>query len=143
MVENGQSFSSLEENDPLRLYLEELAGIPVCGDVQMLAQRYLEGEESVASQLTGLMLSRVVERAREHTGMGVLLLDLIQEASLGLWQGILHYTGGDMESHCDLAPNWRTMPVLETLALTGQQQESADMKFAAEYASISLLLSSL
>lgn len=35
------------------------------------------------------------------TGRGVLLLDLIQEASLGLWQGVLSYAGGDFAAHRD------------------------------------------
>ena len=29
-----------------------------------------------------------------------LLLDLIQEGSLGLWKGILSYTGGNFQAHC-------------------------------------------
>ena len=64
----------LEENDPLRLYL-----LP---------------------QLTNLMLSRVAEQAFALAGRGVLLLDLLQEGGLGLWQAILAYESGDFESHC-------------------------------------------
>ena len=91
----------LEENDPLRLYLEEVAAIPVCGDVQLLAEKCLAGEENAAKDLTDLMLSRVIEKAMALTGNGVLLLDLIQEGSLGLWQAITSYKGGDFESYCD------------------------------------------
>jgi RNA polymerase primary sigma factor len=47
------------------------------------------------------MLSCVVSRAYEMAGRGVLLLDLIQEGSLGLWQAILSYRGGDFEPYCD------------------------------------------
>jgi len=32
--------------------------------------------------------------------MGVLLLDLIQEANLGLWQGVQTYEDGDILAHC-------------------------------------------
>jgi len=46
-------------------------------------------------------ISRAVSAAEAMTGYGVLLLDLIQEASMGLWQGILHYTGGDFDAHID------------------------------------------
>lgn len=91
----------LEENDPLRLYLEELAGLPVAGDVRLLAQQYLEGDEDAAQKLSELSLSRVIELAKTYTGYGVLLMDLIQEGSLGLWQGILCYEGGDFETHRD------------------------------------------
>ena len=52
-------------------------------------------------RLTNALLSRVIERAFFLAGRGVLLLDLIQEGSLGLWQGILSYSGGDILTHCD------------------------------------------
>ena len=106
LVESGTLLESLEETDPLRLYLEELAQIPVCGDVRLLSERLLEGDKAVAQQLTDLMLSRVVERAGEMVGRGVLLLDLIQEGSLGLWQAVLNYEGGDFESWCDRKIRW-------------------------------------
>ena len=106
LVKEGRLLQELEENDPLRLYLEELAAVPVCGDVQLLAQRLAEGDRSVTQQLTNLLLSRVVEHACALTGRGVLLLDLIQEGSIGLWQGILSYTGGDIEAHCDWQIRW-------------------------------------
>lgn len=106
LVKTGALLQSLEETDPLRLYLEELASIPACGDLDALAQRLLKGEKSVVEQLTNGMLSRVVERAGEMTGRGVLLLDLIQEGSLGLWQGILSYSGGSIEEHCDWYIRW-------------------------------------
>lgn len=87
---------ALEENDPLRLYLEEIASIPVCGDPEVLA-----GDENAREQLMDLMLSRVVSLAYAHAGRGVLLTDLIQEGSLGLWQAILTYQGGGFERYCD------------------------------------------
>ena len=93
LVENGSLLSGLEETDPLRVYLEELAGIPVCGDVNVLAMDALTGDEGARAMLTNLSLSRV--------GRGVLLLDLIQEGSLGLWQGILNYEGGEFEKTRD------------------------------------------
>lgn len=101
LVAQGNLPEGLEENDPLRLYLEEVAQMPAAGDVDLLAREYAEGNHQVADRLVTLRLSRVIELAKEYTGKGVLLLDLIQEASLGLWRGILHYTGGDFEAHSD------------------------------------------
>ena len=95
MAKSG--LTGLDENDPLGLYLQELAELPVTGDVQLLAEQYAAGKEDVLQNLTNLCLSRVVETACKHTGRGILLLDLIQEGSLGLWQGILRYTEGDFE----------------------------------------------
>ena len=101
LVESGKLLTGLPENDPLRLYLEELAATPAAGDVEMLAQQYLEGDEDAAQKLVTLSLSRVVELASELAGKNVLLLDLIQEGSMGLWQSILCYTGGAFEAHRD------------------------------------------
>ena len=106
LVQEGKLLQSLEENDPLKLYLEELAQEPAFGDPQALADRLAEGDQSVTAQLTALMLGHVVELAYGHTGRGVLLLDLIQEGSIGLWQGILSYTGGDIQAHCDWQIRW-------------------------------------
>ena len=106
LVKEGLLPQALEEQDPLRLYLQELAGEPVSGDPKVLADRLLNGDQSAAAQLTSLMLSRVLDHAFALTGRGVLLLDLIQEGSLGLWQGLLSYTGGDIEAHCDWQIRW-------------------------------------
>ncbi len=100
LVQTDRWVESLDETDPLRLYLEELAAIPACGDVAVLAQRLAEGDRTVVEQITNLMLGQVVDCACAMTGRGVLLQDLIQEGSLGLWQGILEYTGGDLEQQC-------------------------------------------
>lgn len=90
----------LDENDPLRLYLEELAITPAAGDPQLLAEQYSKGAHHLAQQLVTACLGLVVELAMAHTGHGVLLMDLIQEGSLGLWQSILCYEEGDFEKHC-------------------------------------------
>ena len=99
LVKSGDLIRDLEDNDPLRLYLEEVAALPAAGDVQRMAQRFAGGYEPVVPGLTNLMLPTVIEMAKEVTGYGVLLLDLIQEGSLGLWQGILSYRDGDFETH--------------------------------------------
>lgn len=101
LVRTGALLTGLGENDPLRLYLEELAATPAAGDLELLAQEYLAGNEAAAEKLVSLSLSRVVELACELAGKSVLLLDLIQEGSLGLWQGILYYRGGDFVAHRD------------------------------------------
>ena len=101
LAQSGKLMTGLEENDPLRLYLEELAGIPVCGDAEVLALELLEGKD-VREKLVNLSLSRVVELAMAHTGRGVLLMDLIQEGSLGLWDAILTFEGGSFASCRDL-----------------------------------------
>ncbi len=101
LVKKGLNPSELEPSDPLRLYLEEIASIPAAGDEQLLAQECAAGKECAMERLTNLGLSRVIQIAGEHTGYGVLLLDLIQEGSLGLWHAINCYHGGDYAAHRD------------------------------------------
>lgn len=96
LVREGLKPKTLEPNDPLRLYLEEVAAVPVCGDEQLLAQT---GDAPEA--LTNLGLSRVIQLAQEYVGYGVLLMDLIQEGSLGLWQAIGCYREGEYAAHRD------------------------------------------
>lgn len=100
-AEAGMDLTKMEENDPLRLYLEEIAGIPTCGDETLLAAQLLSGDEDAAQRLTNLGLSRVVQMAAEYAGWNVLLLDLIQEGSIGLWEAIGSYRGGDYSCHRD------------------------------------------
>lgn len=99
LVASGKLRQGLEENDPLRLYLEEVDALPTAGDPQKMAEAYARGQDMVIANLTNRMLPQVVEMACENTGRGVLLMDLIQEGSMGLWQSILGYHGGDFTSH--------------------------------------------
>ena len=101
LAKKGLNPRDLEHNDPLRVYLEEVAATPVFGDEDLLAANAAKGSEEAMLQLTNLGLSRVIELSREHVGNGVLLLDLIQEGSLGLWQAIRNYRYGDYAPHRD------------------------------------------
>ena len=101
LAKKGLEPSDLEEGDPLRLYLEEVAQTPAFGDEQLVAQQCASGDEKAMLQLTNLGLSRVIGLACEHTGYGVLLMDLIQEGSLGLWQAVRNYRRGDYAAHRD------------------------------------------
>lgn len=118
LAKKGLNPSELEESDPLRLYLEEIAATPVCGDENLLAEKCCKGDETAMVQLTNLGLSRVVELAGEHTGYGVLLLDLIQEGSMGLWQAIRNYRRGDYASHRD---RWIRLYLAKAVTLQARQ----------------------
>ena len=61
----------------------------------------LSGDAGAEQNLVNGMLSRVITIATAFAGRGVLLLDLIQEGSLGLWQGLQAYQTGDVQAHCD------------------------------------------
>ena len=101
LVEKGLSPDALEEGDPLRLYLEEVAMTPAFGDEQLLVEEVLAGSSRAMEQLTNLSLGRVIELAQGYVGRGVLLMDLIQEGSLGLWQAIQNFSGGEFAPYRD------------------------------------------
>lgn len=101
LVQQNKLPEGLDANDPLRMYLEELSSVLACGDPQVLAMECAEGKEDAQAMLVNISLHRVVELAKEMVGKGVLLLDLIQEGSLGLWQSVLNYESGDFEAHSD------------------------------------------
>lgn len=100
LVENGTLRQTLEETDPLRLYLEEISLLTEADGLEELIAAHLSGDAAATAQLADRMLPAVVKLAEETVGCGVLLLDLIQEGNLGLWQGILNYTDGDIQEHC-------------------------------------------
>lgn len=99
LAKSGKLLEALEESDPLRMYLEELARIPVYADMAVLVQQLPQSAEPVFNACLG----RVVELACTYTGYGVLLMDLIQEGSMGLWQALESYNGGDFGSFRDCA----------------------------------------
>lgn len=113
--------SALEGSDPLRLYMEELSVIPAQGDGDLLLQELLRGDDTAARKLLNLYLYRAVDIAMQYTAKGVLLLDLIQGASLGLWQGILQFAGGDFTEHIDW---WIRQSVAETVFLQARQDDA-------------------
>lgn len=112
LAKEGNLLESLEDTDPLKMYLEEIAGIPAQGDICLLARQLAEanraGDEDAAcrTQLLNLCLSRVVELACGYTGHGVLLLDLIQEGSMGLWESLGGYETGEFEQFRDHWIHW-------------------------------------
>lgn len=118
LAPTGDLSGSLEESDPLRIYLEELARTPAQGDPKLLAEELLDGDENAAAKLANLYLHRAVELAFAHTGRGVLLVDLIQEASLGLWQGILQFEGGDLDAALDW---WISQSIARAVTLHARQ----------------------
>ena len=64
LVQRDTLLEDLEENDPLRLYLEEVAATPVCGDENLLADSVAAGDQRAMEQLTHLGLSRVIALAK-------------------------------------------------------------------------------
>ena len=98
-AQKGLPVDQMQERDPLRIFLEEVAMTPACGDAEILAQQAAGGDEVSMTRLMNLNLSRIISAACAHTGRGVALMDLIQEGSLGLMQAV--YVGGDFAAQRD------------------------------------------
>lgn len=98
MAKENMALKDLGPNDPLRLYLEEIASLPPAEETEELLRQAADGDEKAQEVLTGAGLRRVAEIAKEFTGYGVLLMDLIQEGSMGLWKVVSGFSGGDYPS---------------------------------------------
>lgn len=88
IAEKAMDVSGLNPTDPLRLYLEEIREMPRQTDEKALAERAAQGDQRAAEQLMHQGLHRVVEIVPEFVGYGVLMMDLLQEGGLALWQAI-------------------------------------------------------
>ena len=88
IAEKAMDVSGLNSTDPLRLYLEEIWEMPRQTDEKALADRVAQGDQRAAEQLMHQGLHRVVEIVPEFVGYGVLMMDLLQEGGLALWQAI-------------------------------------------------------
>lgn len=71
--------------DPLRLHWQDLSGLPRLSQEEA---RELAGQGAGPNRLTEGLLWLVLEEAPDFAGQGVLLLDLMQEAAVGLLQAM-------------------------------------------------------
>ncbi len=101
-----KTIAALPENDPLRLFLQEMDNQqPLPPDEETeLARLAADGNVEAAEKLTAAGLHRVLAIAKAYAGRGVLLVDLLQEGSLGLWQAIVGLTQGQ---NFEKAASWR------------------------------------
>lgn len=74
------------DEDDIRQYLREIRQIPrlTPEEERELARRYAQGDEEAIRKMVNANLRLVVSVAKEYSGRGVPLMDLIQEGSIGL-----------------------------------------------------------
>ena len=80
-------------NDPVRLYLREIAETPLLTHAQEidLAKRVENGDLQAVQQFVRANLRLVVSIAKRYVNRGLTLLDLIQEGNIGLMRAVQKY----------------------------------------------------
>ncbi|MCA9835133.1 MAG: sigma-70 family RNA polymerase sigma factor [Thermomicrobiales bacterium] len=80
-------------NDPVRLYLREIAETPLLTHAQEidLAKRVEDGDMLAVQQFVRANLRLVVSIAKRYVNRGLTLLDLIQEGNIGLMRAVQKY----------------------------------------------------
>src|SRR6478752_7244272 len=80
-------------NDPVRLYLREIAETPLLTHEQEidLAKRVENGEQEATQRFVRANLRLVVSIAKRYVNRGLTLLDLIQEGNIGLMRAVQKY----------------------------------------------------
>src|SRR5579875_3666313 len=76
--------------DPIRLYLHEIAEVPLLTAVEEvdLAKRIEQGDVTALQRFGRANLRLVVSIAKRYVGRGLSLLDLIQEGNIGLMRAV-------------------------------------------------------
>jgi RNA polymerase primary sigma factor len=78
------------KEDPVRSYLQEIGRIPLLTpeEERSLARRARRGDREAKAQLAVANLRLVVSIAKRYAGLGLPLLDLIQEGNVGLMRAV-------------------------------------------------------
>lgn len=85
-----------EDEKYFTMYLEDLRGVSPCSpeETEMLVQRAAAGDESAVARLTEGHLKFVLDTARQYTGRGVLIGDLVQEGNLEMVAAVSELVSG-------------------------------------------------
>ena len=84
---------SPERGDTLQLYLREIGQVKLLTPEEeiALARRIRRGDQKAREQMIKANLRLVVKIARDYEGMGLPLLDLINEGNIGLMKGVQRF----------------------------------------------------
>src|SRR5581483_4413506 len=79
--------------DALQLYLREIGKVKLLTPEEeiVLAKRIKRGDKKAREQMIKANLRLVVKIARDYDGMGLPLLDLINEGNIGLMKGVARF----------------------------------------------------
>lgn len=89
-IEDAEEISNLMHNDGLRLYLREIARVPLLSALEeaTLARRVKSNDQRARNALIEANLRLVVHVAKRYVGQGLDLEDLIGEGNIGLIRAV-------------------------------------------------------
>jgi len=110
-------FRDYLESRNLRLYLERIAKFPMLGEEEekALGERSRRGDEEALGKLIEANLRFVVSYVKKYQGMGLGLLDLINEGNLGLIEAARRFDPGRNVKFISYAVWWIRQAVIHAL----------------------------
>jgi RNA polymerase primary sigma factor len=110
----AESFRS----DTLQLYLREIGQVKLLTREEeiALARKIQRGDKKAREQMIVANLRLVVKIAREYEGMGLPLLDLINEGNIGLMKGVERYKLGKGAKLSSYAALWIKQSIRRALS---------------------------
>lgn len=89
-LEDALNFDGLGVDDPVKLYLKEIATVPLLSAEEEieLAIKIANGDKKASKKLAEANLRLVVSIAKKYVNKGMLFLDLIQEGNVGLLKAV-------------------------------------------------------
>ncbi|MDC0050151.1 sigma-70 family RNA polymerase sigma factor [Verrucomicrobia bacterium] len=95
---------SYGENSAINIYLKEIGRTPLLKPAEevVLAERIKKGDEAAEQHLIKANLRLVVKIARDYDGLGLPLLDLIDEGNMGLMKAVKRFDpskGGKLSTY--------------------------------------------
>jgi RNA polymerase primary sigma factor len=107
-----------EGTGALELYLREIGQVKLLTPQEeiVLAKRIKRGDESAREQMIKANLRLVVKIARDYEGLGLPLLDLINEGNIGLMKGVERFNPAKGAKLSTYASWWIKQSIMRALA---------------------------
>jgi RNA polymerase primary sigma factor len=117
-AEIGSAPTKSLQRDTLQLYLHEIGKVKLLTREEEieLAQRIQRGEYEAREQMITANLRLVVKIARDYEGLGLPLLDLINEGNIGLMKGVQRFKLGKGSKLANYAAWWIMQAIRRALS---------------------------
>jgi RNA polymerase primary sigma factor len=108
--------------DPVRTYLEEIGRIPLLSaeEEKELARKVQQGSRDAKAKMAAANLRLVVSIAKRYAGLGLPLLDLIQEGNVGLMRAVEKFDPAKGYKFSTYATWWIRQAITRALTQTSR-----------------------